>query len=67
MENEPQMSQSDIARLQARLAELEELVRALQMGEADALVIDGPRGPLVYTLRGAEHPYRVLVERMKAP
>lgn len=64
MENEPQMSQSDIARLQARLAELEELVRALQMGEADALVIDGPRGPLVYTLRGAEHPYRVLVETM---
>jgi PAS domain S-box-containing protein len=64
MENEPQMHPSEIARLQARLAELEELMRALQMGEADAIVIDGPRGPLVYTLKGAEHPYRVLVETM---
>lgn len=64
MGNEPQMSPAEIARLQARLSELEELVRALQMGEADALVIDGPRGPLIYTLRGAEHPYRVLVETM---
>lgn len=64
MGNMPQINPVEIARLQARLAELEELVRALQMGEADALVIDGPRGPLIYTLRGAEHPYRVLVETM---
>lgn len=33
MENEPQMHPSEIARLQARLAELEELMRALQMGK----------------------------------
>ncbi|MEF3275517.1 MAG: PAS domain S-box protein [Chloroflexus sp.] len=64
MINEPQMSPAEIARMQTRLTELEDLVRALQMGEADALVIDGPRGPLIYTLRGAEHPYRVLVETM---
>ncbi len=64
MGNESMMSPAEIARMQARLTELEELVHALQMGEADALVIDGPRGPLIYTLRGAEHPYRVLVETM---
>ncbi|GIV90570.1 MAG: histidine kinase [Chloroflexus sp.] len=64
MGNEATLSPAEIARMQARLAELEELVRALQTGAADAIVIDGPRGPLIYTLRGAEHPYRVLVETM---
>ncbi|ACL24271.1 sensor histidine kinase [Chloroflexus aggregans] len=64
MGNEATLSPAETARIQARLAELEELVRALQTGAADAIVIDGPRGPLIYTLRGAEHPYRVLVETM---
>ncbi|PMP84709.1 MAG: histidine kinase, partial [Chloroflexus aggregans] len=64
MGDEATLSPAEIARMQARLAELEELVRALQTGAADAIVIDGPRGPLIYTLRGAEHPYRVLVETM---
>ncbi|HYQ91509.1 MAG TPA: PAS domain S-box protein, partial [Candidatus Competibacteraceae bacterium] len=32
--------------------------------EVDALVIKGPKGEKVYTLVGADHPYRVLVETM---
>lgn len=64
MGDEATLRPAELARMQARLAELEELVRALQTGAADAIVIDGPRGPLIYTLRGAEHPYRVLVETM---
>src|ERR1700738_5491616 len=46
----------------ARVAELEETLRAIRMGEVDALVVTGPVGDQVFTLQGAEHPYRVLVE-----
>ena len=50
--------------LQLRLEEAEETLRAIGSGEVDALVVSGPAGKQVYTLRGAEHPYRVLVETM---
>jgi PAS domain S-box-containing protein len=45
-----------------RVAELEETLRAIRMGEVDAVVVNGPVGDQVFTLQGAEHPYRVLVE-----
>src|SRR5712671_7497913 len=53
-----------IAELEARLEEAEELLRAIRSGEVDALVVSGPNGDQVYTLSGAEHPYRVMVETM---
>jgi PAS domain S-box-containing protein len=46
----------------ARVAELEETLRAIRMGEVDAVVVSGPVGDQVFTLQGAEHPYRILVE-----
>ena len=42
----------------------EEIVRAIRHGKVDALVMAGPQGDHVLTLQGAEHPYRVLVERI---
>jgi two-component system, chemotaxis family, sensor kinase Cph1 len=54
----------EIEELKARLAEAEETLRALRTGEVDAIVIYGPAGPSVYTLRGAEHAYRIIVETM---
>lgn len=39
-------------------------MRAINTGEVDAVVVSGPNGPQVYTLEGADHPYRVLVEQM---
>jgi PAS domain S-box-containing protein len=45
-------------------SESEEIVRAIRQGEIDALVMSGTRGDHVLTLQGAEHPYRVLVERI---
>jgi PAS domain S-box-containing protein len=51
--------------LVARLAEAEETLRALREGEVDALVVQGPGGDQVYTLHGAEEPYRNLVEQMR--
>lgn len=53
-----------VAELRARLAQAEETIRAIHFGEADAVVVEGPRGPQIYTLQSADHPYRVLVEQM---
>lgn len=58
------LSQAEVTKLQARLEELEETLRAIRSGEVDALVVSGPSGERVFTLQGAEHPYRVLVESM---
>ena len=52
------------ATLRARLAEAEEMLRAIRHGEVDALVVQGPAGNQVYTLHSAEEPYRALVEEM---
>ena len=53
-----------LARLRARLAEAEETLRAIRTGEVDAVVVAGKQGPQVFTLEGAEHAYRVLIESM---
>jgi len=50
--------------LRARLAEVEETLHAIRTGGVDAVVVSGQHGPRVYTLEGAEHAYRVLVESM---
>ena len=51
-------------KLRARLEEAEETLRAIRSGEVDALVVNGPRGEQVFTLEGADHGYRILVETM---
>lgn len=50
--------------LRARLEESEETLRAIRTGEVDALVVSGPHGQRVFSLRGAEQPYRMLIEQM---
>lgn len=59
-----QTAKQRIDDLEARLQEAEETLRAIRSGEVDALVISGPEGEQIYTLKTAEHPYRVLVEAM---
>ncbi|HXU92438.1 MAG TPA: PAS domain S-box protein [Gallionella sp.] len=56
--------QSEIEELRARLEEAQEMLRAIRSGEVDAVVIQGPAGEQVYTLKGAEEPYRTMVEEM---
>jgi PAS domain S-box-containing protein len=51
--------------LLARLEQAEATIRAIYGGEVDAVVVNGSKGPQVYTLEGADHPYRVLVEQMQ--
>jgi PAS domain S-box-containing protein len=52
--------QKEITELRAQLAEAEATLSAIRTGEVDALVMAGQ----VYTLQGAETPYRLLVEAM---
>ena len=55
---------AEIEELRFRLAEAEDTLRAIGSGEVDAFVVSGPDGEQVFTLKGAEQPYRVLVETM---
>jgi two-component system, NarL family, sensor kinase len=54
----------ELAELRARLADAEETLRAIRRGEVDAVVVAGKHGSQVFTLDGAEHAYRVLIESM---
>src|ERR1700680_3957527 len=56
---------NELNQVLARVAELEETLRAIRMGEVDAVVVAGPGGDQVFTLQGAEHPYRLLVETIE--
>lgn len=55
---------NQIEELKLRLFEYQETLRAIQTGEVDALVVHGPSGDQIYTLKNAEQPYRVMVETM---
>ncbi|MEI6875699.1 MAG: ATP-binding protein [Spirochaetota bacterium] len=50
--------------LRLRLEEAEETLRAIGDGEVDAFVVTGEEGERVFTLTGADTPYRILVETM---
>lgn len=55
---------SELKNLRIRLDEAEESLRAIVGGEVDALVIMGMEGKQIFTLKGADHSYRLLVEGM---
>jgi len=51
--------------LRLRLEEAEETIAAIRGGLVDALVVEEPQGHRIYTLEGAERPYRLFVEEMQ--
>src|SRR3954447_2127801 len=53
-----------ISDLKLRLAEANATLDAIRSGAVDALVVHGRKGPQVFTLKGADHAYRLLVEAM---
>ena len=55
---------SENEELRARLREAEETLNAIRSGEVDALVVSGAGGQQIFTLQGADHSYRMLVEDM---
>jgi PAS domain S-box-containing protein len=55
---------NNLSKLRARLAEAEAALRAIRNGDVDSVVVAGKQGSQVFTLQGAEHAYRVLIESM---
>ena len=52
------------AELRAQLDEARELIDAIRTGAVDALAVQGPEGPRIFTLQGADQGYRTLIEQM---
>jgi PAS domain S-box-containing protein len=51
--------------LRIRLQEAEETIDAIRTGAVDAILVEADHTHRVYTLEGAERPYRMLVEHMQ--
>jgi signal transduction histidine kinase len=64
LQSELQKTKKKLAEVQSRLFEAQAAFEAIQKGEIDALVIGGAQDPQVYTLKGADHTYRLFLENM---
>lgn len=53
-----------IDQLRSRAEHAEETLRAIRGGEVDALVVSTSEGDRVFTLTGADEPYRIMLEQM---
>jgi len=61
----PASSPRTLERLRRRLREAEDTINAIRDGHVEALVVHAPEGEQIYTLRSADQPYRLIVERMR--
>ncbi|HEX9615169.1 MAG TPA: PAS domain-containing protein, partial [Bacteroidota bacterium] len=52
----------EIEFLRSRLIETEEALVAIRTGEIDTLLVSGKKGAQLYTLKGADQSYRILLE-----
>ena len=55
----------EVENLRRRLEDAEETLRAIRGGEVDALVVAGDGVDRIFTLQGADHLYRALIESMQ--
>ena len=60
-----QTYEGEVEELRRRLDDAEETLRAIRAGEVDALVVAGDGVDRIFTLQGADHPYRALIEAMQ--
>ncbi len=51
--------------LSTQLEDAKQTLDAIQNGQIDALVVNTPAGPRIYSLQGADRPYRILIEQMQ--
>jgi PAS domain S-box-containing protein len=62
--NDVDQLRRELEELRLQVCEAQEALEAIRSGEVDALVVYGEEGEQIYTLQGAEHPYRVMVENI---
>ncbi|HTY74892.1 MAG TPA: PAS domain S-box protein, partial [Candidatus Nanoarchaeia archaeon] len=55
----------EVKELRIKLEEAQETLDAIRRGEVDGLLVSTPKGEQVYTITGAEKPYRALIEDMR--
>jgi two-component system, OmpR family, phosphate regulon sensor histidine kinase PhoR len=55
----------ELEQLSSQLKEANETIHAIRTGQIDALVVETEDGPRLYTLKSADHTYRVFIEKMK--
>ena len=55
----------EVADLRLRMAEAEDILRAIREYEVDALVVKAGHGDQVFALESADHAYRQMVEQMR--
>jgi two-component system phosphate regulon sensor histidine kinase PhoR len=56
---------AELAALKAQLQEANETIEAIRTGQVDAIVVQNGDGHQLYTLKSADHTYRVFIEKMK--
>src|SRR5215217_49919 len=61
----PAKESSVVQQLRQRLQEAEDTLHAIRDGHVEALVVHAPEGEQIFTLRSADQPYRLMVERMR--
>src|SRR5881398_2021133 len=55
----------EIEELHLQLQEANETIYAIRTGQIDALVVTTEAGPKLFTLKSADHTYRIFIEKMK--
>ena len=56
--------EKELEELRYQLEEANETIEAIRTGQIDALVVQGDNGHQLYTLKSADHTYRVFIEKM---
>ncbi len=55
----------EVEELRSQLQEANETLHAIRTGQIDALMVSTESGPKLFTLKSADHTYRVFIEKMK--
>jgi two-component system CheB/CheR fusion protein len=56
---------AEMEELRLQLQEANDTIEAIRTGQVDALVVSNESGHQLYTLKSADHTYRLFIERMK--
>jgi two-component system CheB/CheR fusion protein len=56
--------EQEVERLRQQLEEAQDTIEAIKNGEIDALVVQGKNGHELFTLKSADHTYRIFIEKM---